>query len=159
MIAVLMRINWHTIGSILARVMPERDREDGDRLDAITRIGIDEVSFAKGQRYLTIVVDCDTGRLVFVAEGRSKASVAAFFDALGPRRSAAITHVSADGAGWIATVLPERAAHTAVCLDPFHIVQRAGAALDTVRRQVWNDARRAGMRAPAQALKGCRNAL
>ena len=143
-IAELLRINWHTVGAVLARVMPERDAEDGDRLHGVRRIGIDEVSFKKGQRYLTIVVDHDTGRLLFVTEGRSKASVAEFFDALGPGRSGLITHVSADGAGWISAVLAERAPNAKVCLDPFHLVKWAGDALDQVRREVWNHARPPG---------------
>ena len=37
--------------------MAERDGQDGDRREGVTRIGIDEVSFAKGQKYLTVVVD------------------------------------------------------------------------------------------------------
>ncbi|MFJ2868056.1 transposase [Kitasatospora sp. NPDC087314] len=91
------RINWHTVGSILAPVEAERDRQDDDRLAGVTRIGIDEVSFAKGQRYLTVVVDHDSGRLLHVAEGRSKKTVHAFFDLLGAARSRALAHVSADG--------------------------------------------------------------
>lgn len=158
-IGTLLRINWHTVGAILARVMPDRDAEDGDRLDGVRRIGIDEVSFKKGQRYLTIVVDHDSGRLLFVTEGRSKESVRRFFDALGPERSALITHVSADGAGWIAPVLAERCPNAAVCLDPFHVVKWASEALDKVRRQVWNTARAAGMYQFARALKDSRYAL
>lgn len=158
-IAELLRINWHTVGAILARVMSDRDAQDGDRLDGVRRIGIDEVSFKKGQRYLTIVVDHESGRLLFVTEGRSKDSVRKFFDALGPERSELITHVSADGAGWIALVLAERCPQAAVCLDPFHVVKWATDALDKVRRQVWNDARAAGMREHARALKDSRYAL
>jgi transposase len=158
-IAQLLRINWHTVGSILARVMPERDRQDGDRLEGVSRIGIDEVSFKRGHRYLTIVVDHDTGRLLFVTQGRSKQSVNAFFDLLGPHRCGLITHVSADGAGWIAAVLAERAPQAKVCLDPFHVVKWAGDALDQVRRQVWNTARQAGMGGHARTLKDSRYAL
>jgi transposase len=159
LISVLLRINWHTVGSILARVMAERDGQDGDRLAGVTRIGIDEVSFAKGQRYLTVVVDHDSGRLLYVVEGRSKATVHGFFDLLGPERCRALTHVSADGAEWIAAVVSERAPNVALCLDPFHVVKWAGDALDEVRRQVWNDARRAGMKALAGQLKDSRYAL
>jgi transposase len=153
LISVLLRINWHTVGSILARVMAERDGQDGDRLTAVRRIGIDEVSFAKGQKYLTVVVDHDTGRLLYVVEGRSKKTVHGFFDLLGDDRSRALTHVSADGAEWIAAVVGERAPNAALCLDPFHVVKWAQDALDEVRRQVWNDARRAGMKALASQLK------
>jgi transposase len=159
LIAVLLRINWHTVGSILARVMAERDGQDGDRLTGVRRIGIDEVSFAKGQKYLTVVVDHDTGRLLYVVEGRSKKTVHGFFDLLGADRSRALTHVSADGAEWIAAVVGERAPNAALCLDPFHVVKWAQDALDEVRRQVWNDARRAGMKALAGQLKDARYAL
>ncbi|WP_328982439.1 ISL3 family transposase [Streptomyces mirabilis] len=159
LIAVLLRINWHTVGSILARVMTERDGQDGDRLTGVRRIGIDEVSFAKGQKYLTVVVDHDTGRLLYVVEGRSKKTVHGFFDLLGAERARALTHVSADGAEWIAAVVGERAPNAALCLDPFHVVKWAQDALDEVRRQVWNDARRAGMKALTGQLKDARYAL
>ena len=159
LVAVLLRINWHTVGAIVERVMDDRDIEDGDRLAGVRRIGIDEVSFRKGQQYLTIVVDHDSGRLLYVAEGRTKDAVRAFFDLLGARRSGEITHVSADGAGWIAAVLAEKVPQAKVCLDPFHVVKWATDALDKVRRQVWNTARRAGMSELAQGLKDARYAL
>lgn len=159
LVSTWLRINWHTVGSILVRVMAERDAAGGDRLGGIRRIGIDEVSYRKGQRYLTVVVDHDSGRLLFVTEGRSKTTVAEFFDRLGPERAAALTHVSADGADWIARVVVERAPNATLCLDPFHVVKWATDALDTVRRQVWNTARRAGMKGHASELKNSRYAL
>jgi transposase len=157
--AKLLRINWHTVGAIVARVMKDRDGQDGDRLAGLTRVGIDEVHFTKGQRYLTVVVDHDSGRLLYVVEGRSKATVHGFFDLLGTERSHGLTHISADGAEWISLVVAERAPNAALCLDPFHVVKWAGDALDEVRRQVWNEARRGGMKAHAKALKDSRYAL
>jgi transposase len=56
-------------------------------------------------------------------------------------------------------VATERAPDAKLCLDPFHVVKWAGDALDTVRRQVWNTARRTGMKAVAAQLKDCRYAL
>ncbi|MBD4568562.1 ISL3 family transposase, partial [Xanthomonas citri pv. citri] len=116
--------------------------------------------------YLTIVVDHDTGRLVWAAPGRDKATLAAFFEALGPDRCAEITHVSADGADWIAAVVAERCPNAVRCADPFHIVKWATEALDEVRRQAWNEARgavrqrRAGRAGGhAKALKHARYAL
>jgi transposase len=159
LVAELLRINWHTVGAIVTRVMKDRDGQDGDRLAGVTRVGIDEVHFAKGQRYLTVVVDHDSGRLLYVVEGRSKTSVEGFFDLLGEERSHGLTHISADGAEWIARVVEVRAPHAALCLDPFHVVKWAGDALDEVRRQVWNQARRSGMKAHAKALKDSRYAL
>jgi transposase len=161
----LMRIAWRTVGAIVARVCADIDASV-DRLAGLRRIGIDEISYKKGHRYLTVVVDHDARRLVWAAPGRDKATLNRFFDALGQARCAAITHVSADAADWIAAVVTQRCPTAVRCADPFHVVAWATDALDEVRRQAWNDARGAvsQRRAPratgkAKALKHARYAL
>lgn len=62
----------------------------------------------RGHRYLTVVVDHDSGRLVWAAPGRDKATLDRFFDALGEQRCVQITHVSAEGADWISSVVTQR---------------------------------------------------
>jgi transposase len=136
----LLRIAWRTVGAIITRVVADID-SSVDRLEGLRRIGIDEISYKKGHRYITVVVDHDTSRLVWAAEGRDKATVRAFFDALGEDRSKLLTHVSADGADWIADVVQTRASQAIRCADAFHVVSWATEALDVVRRQAANDAR------------------
>jgi transposase len=142
-ITELTRIAWRTVGAIVTRVWAEIDAA-GDRLDGVQRIGIDEISYKRGHRYLTVVVDHDSGRLVWAAPGRDRATLRAFFDELGPERCALITHMSADQADWIAEVVAQRCPAAVQCADPFHVVAWATTALDEVRRQAWNDARRSG---------------
>lgn len=139
-ITQLLRVAWRTVGSMIGRVVADIDAQV-DRLDGLRRIGIDEISYKRGHRYLTIVVDHDSGRLVWAAPGRDKATLRRFFDQLGDDRSAQITHVSADQADWIATVVGERAGQAVLCADPFHVVAWATEALDQVRRDAWNAAR------------------
>ena len=136
----LLRIAWRTVGSIITRVSADIDATV-DRLEGLTRIGIDEISYKRGYRYLTVVVDHDTGRLVWAGVGRDEATLERFFDELGAHRAAAITHVTADAADWIAHVVARRAPQAVKCADPFHVVMWATDALDEVRRQAWNDAR------------------
>jgi len=157
-VAELMRVAWRTVGGICQRVAAEAQR-DGDLLAGLTRIGIDEISHRKGQRYLTVVVDHDTGRLVWAAAGRDRKTVEAFLDALGEERCKQITLVSCDMAGWIAGPVAERLPDAVRCVDPFHVIQLATDALDEIRREVWNDARRTGETAVAKDLKGARYAL
>ena len=157
-VAELMRVAWRTVGSICERVCDEAQREV-DLLDGLRRIGIDEISHRKGQRYLTVVVDHDSGRLVWAAAGRDRKTVEAFFDALGETRCKQIELVSCDMAGWIARPVADRLPDAVRCVDPFHAVMLATDALDEVRREVWNDARRAGELAAAKDLKGARFAL
>jgi transposase len=154
----LMRIAWRTVGSIIARVVAD-GRAAHDPFSGLVRIGIDEISYRKGHRYLTVVVDHDSRRLVWAAVGRDKQTLQGFFELLGEERSAEISLVSADGAEWIAGVVAEKAPNATLCIDAFHVVQWATDALDEVRREVWNEARRGGMTAHARELKGCRYAL
>jgi len=157
-VAELMRIAWRSVGRICERVAAEAGRE-ADLLAGLRRIGIDEISDRKGHRYLTVVVDHDTGRLVWAAPGRDKATVEAFFDALGEKRTRRLKLVSCDMAGWIEAVLRKRCPKAKRCVDPFHVVQLATEALDKIRREVWNEARRAGQADAARELKGARYAL
>lgn len=136
----LMRIAWRTVGSIITRVWADIDATH-DRFEGLRRIGIDEISYKKGHKYLMVVVDHDTRRLVWAAPGRTSATVREFFDLLGEQRCAQITHVSADGADFIETILAEKCPDAVRVADPFHIVKWATEALDEVRRQAWNDAR------------------
>src|SRR5271169_2397195 len=79
----LMRIAWRSVGAIVTRVSSDIDARV-DRLAGLRRIGIDEISYKRGHRYLTVVVDHDTGRLVWAAVGRDEATLATFFDLHGP---------------------------------------------------------------------------
>jgi transposase len=60
-VAELMRIAWRTVGAICERVAVEGQRQT-DLLDGLRRIGIDEISHRKGQRYVRVQVPGDPGR-------------------------------------------------------------------------------------------------
>ena len=63
-----------------------RHRHDGRSARGLRRIGIDEISYKRGHRYLIVVVDHDTGTLVWAGPGRNDAACNVFFDELGPER-------------------------------------------------------------------------
>jgi transposase len=173
----LMRIAWRTVGSIITRVWADIDAVH-DRFAGLRRIGIDEISYKKGHKYLMVVVDHDARRLVWAAPGRNSATVGEFFDLLGEQRCAQITHVSADGAEFIEAIVAERCPDAVRVADPFHVVTWATDALDEVRREAWNTARKQARTEPkrgrgrprtdapprpgserAKALKGARYSL
>lgn len=86
-----------------------------------------------------MIVDHDTGRLVWAGPGRDSATVHAFFDALGPERAPHLTHVSADGAQSIHAPVQARAPQAVLCLDAFPVVAWATKALDATGREVWSE--------------------
>ena len=157
-VAELMRVSWRSVGSIITRVVAD-GRAAKDPFDGLVRIGIDEISYRRGHKYLTVVVDHDSGRLVWAAVGRDKATLEGFFDLLGEERSSLIKLVSADAAEWIASVVRERCPNATLCADAFHMVQWATKALDEVRKEIWRTARRIGAPSLIAHLKGCRYAL
>ena len=123
-----------TVGRIIERVVA--DRLDDRRLDGLVQIGVDEISYRRGRRYLTNVADHGTGGIVWSAPGRSGDTLAEFFELLGDRRRS-IRAVSIDMsepyAGAIRTWLPD----AEIAFDPFHVVALAGAAVDEVRIREW----------------------
>ena len=136
-----------------------RTRPAGDPLEGLTRIGIDKLSFRKGQRYITVVVDHDSGRLVWACEGRDKQTVLGFFDPLGAERAGRIELISSSLGEWITRAVGEHCPQATLCLDPYHIVALASSALDEVRREVWQEARKVGELSGARWLKGAGWAL
>jgi transposase len=146
------------VGRIVTRVVADAEQAS-DRFAGLTRIGIDEISYKMGHRYLTVVVDHDTGRLVWAAPGHDAATLGCFFDALGLARCQQVQLVSADAAAWIARVVAARCPAATVCADPFPVVKWTSDALGQARREVWNAARKHGQAGLARELKDARYAL
>jgi transposase len=138
-VVALLRVAWRTVGAIVARVGADIEARV-DRLEGLVRIGVDEISYKRGHRYLTIVVDHGSGRLVWAGPGKDESVLEAFFDALGEERTNALTHISSDMAPWFSSVIRRRAPHAVRCADPFHVVSWAMSALDAERRRAWNEA-------------------
>jgi transposase len=165
----LLRCSWEAVTAIVTRVVV--DHVDDARLEGLYRIGVDEVSYRKGHRYLTVVADHDRdGVVVWVGEGKSGATLEQFFDTLGVERSQQLQAASMDMHGAYAKITRARAPQARVCADPFHVIKLANTALDETRRAEWNKARRAAgvthpswgrtrTSRPAQSLKHTRWAL
>jgi transposase len=158
-IARFLRVDWDTVGRICERVVG--GGLDANRLDGLVHIGVDEVSWKKHHNYLTLVTNHKSGKVVWGKAGKDATTLDAFFDELGPQRSAGIEAVSMDmGPAFNKSVRAEgHAPQAVICIDPFHAVKLVGEALDTERRQAWNELRRSGNPDAAKKFKGARWAL
>lgn len=140
-ITQLLRCSWEAVRDIVERVVA--DAIDDARLDDVYRIGVDEVSFRKGHRYLTVVADHDrNGAIIWAAEGKNAATLADFYDELGPQRAAQLQAVSLDMGAAYAKATRDAAPQARQCIDPFHVIQLCNEALDATRRWAWNQERR-----------------
>ena len=131
----LLRVGWHTIGPIVARVVA--DHLDEDRLTGLIAVGVDEISYRRHHRYLTTVADHHTGAIVWCAPGRNSATLAGFFDDLGDRKRS-IRAVSIDMSGEYQRAIRQAVPDAEICFDPFHVVRLGARATDQVRRDEWN---------------------
>jgi transposase len=134
-IAGLLRIGWDSVGRIVERVMA--DHLDERRLQGLVAIGVDEISYRRGQRYLTCVADHRSGVIVWCAPGRNSATLQDFFAELGDRKSS-IRAVSIDMSGEYQRAIRQAIPHAEICFDPFHVCRLASRATDQVRRDEWN---------------------
>lgn len=126
-VAVLLRTSWQTVDAITGRLVHEH--LDVDRLDGLYRIGVDEIAY-KGRKFLTVVADHDTGRIVWIGEGRTQTALGAFFDALGQDRRNQIQAVSMDMTRIYREATRKALPQADICYDPFHVIKWAGEALD-----------------------------
>jgi transposase len=128
----LLRCSWEAVDAIVARVVV--DRIDDSRLDDLYRIGVEEISYKRGRKFLTIVADHDTGNVVWVGKQRSNTAFEEFFTALGPQRAAAIEAISLDGSSVYLPVTREQIPQARICLDPFHVVNWTNEVVESVYR-------------------------
>ena len=135
-----MRIDWETVGRCISRTLAEIEPDRSRRLDGLVNIGIDETSYKKGHKYMTVVVNHDTNTVVWASDGHGKKVLKRFYQSLTPEQLASIKVVTGDGARWITECVNEFTPACDRCVDPFHVVEWAMEALDEVRREVWRDA-------------------
>lgn len=133
----LLRCSWEAVARIVVSVV-ETELDQG-RLDELYRIGVDEVSYRKGHRYLTVVADHDReGAVVWAGEGRDANTLQAFYDLLGEDRCARLQAVSLDMGGAYKAATDAKAPQARQCVDPFHLIRLANQATDKTRRWAWN---------------------
>jgi transposase len=123
----------------------------------IRSIGIDEVQWRRGHKYLTVVYEISEQcrRLLWVGENREETTLHAFFDWLGGRRAARVRHVCSDMWKPYLTVIKERIPQAIHVLDRFHIVQKMNKAIDETRAQEARTLKSAGARPVLTHTRWC----
>lgn len=129
------QVAWRTVGTILERVYKRHRPEDP--LIGLTHIGVDEVSYRKGHRYLTLVSNHKTRRIIWAKEGKNAETFAAFFEELGPQRCKAIKLVSMDMSEAYIQTVRRHVPKAQIVFDRFHVQRLVGDALDQTRREEW----------------------
>ena len=141
-VAKQLRIAWNTVGEIADRVWDRLDTRPIKAGCIFRRIGIDETSYKKGHKYITLVVDHDRRCVIWVHEGYGKEVLDLFMRELSEEQRKGVELVTCDGAKWIRSSIEEFLPNAERCVDSFHVVQWATEALDKVRVEAWKEARK-----------------
>ena len=153
-VSAFMRINWRTVGEIIGRIKDRLDPDPKARFNGLVNIGVDETSYKKGHKYITVIVNHDTGKVIWVHDGHGKTVFSKFFEQLSEEQRASIRLISGDGAKWIQECIDKYCPNAERCVDPFHVVSWASDAMDDVRREAWNDARKKVSSSRSKAKRG-----
>lgn len=152
-VSELARVSWSTVGEIVERVVAEADL--GDPLEDLVGITVDEVSHKRGHRYITVVTNLETGKVVWTGEGKSAETLGKFFDVLGPERSAKLEVVAIDMSIAYTNAVQAWAPNADIVYDRFHVMKLLCDAVDEVRRSECGQLEGAARK----ELKGTRFAL
>lgn len=135
-----MRIDWQTVGNCVSRALEDLEPEPAKCLDDLVHIGIDETSYLKGHKYITVIVNHDTNFVVWVCDGHGKSVLEQFYRSLSEEQFASIKVATGDGARWITECVNEFTPDCERCVAPFHVVEWAMKALYVVRLERWHKA-------------------
>jgi transposase len=115
-------------------------------LAGIEAIGIDEIQWQHGHRYLTLVYQIDTGRkrLLWIGQERRVKTLLRFFRWFGRERTAALRFICSDMWKPYLKVVAKKAGHALHVLDRFHIAMHMSTAIDEVRRTEVHELKRQG---------------
>ena len=131
-----LKLDWDTVKTLEMQYMRAQLKRAGTPTPQV--IGIDEIAVRKGHNYRIVVSDLIRKRPIwFGGTDRSEASMAAFYDALGRKKSRKIKLIVMDMWKPFRTVAKDRAPQAAILFDKFHIMRHLGEALDAVRKREY----------------------
>jgi transposase len=149
----LLRTSWETVTRIVGRVVAEH--LDTGRLKDLYRIGVDEISYRRPHRFLTVVADHDRdGAVVWAGDGHDHTVLERFYDELGEQGCDRLEAVSLDLGSAYKKATDNKAPAARQCADPFHVIKLTNEAIDKARRRAWNHERRTNP--PPRRPKGSR---
>lgn len=149
-VAEYLHLTWDTVKDIHKRRL--KYRYGNPDIRGVKNIGIDEFAVRKGHVYKTIVVDLDTGRIIYVGDGKGADALSKFWLKV-DHYGVVIEHIATDlSKAFIASVMVNAPAAVHV-FDHFHVVKLMNDAIDKLRARMYHEERDLNRR---KVIKGLR---
>ena len=149
-VARWLDIPWNTVKEIHKRYLGKKYGTPS--LKGLSQLAIDEISIGKGHKYLTVVLNLETGAVVFVGKGKGTASLEPFWKQLGKRKHR-IKAVAIDMSAAFTKAVRENLPKAKLVYDHFHVVKLYNEKLSELRRELWRTTKDAEQK---KNLKGSR---
>ena len=134
--AAILGMPSSTVSDILHRVIT-RTRA-GHRIRGLITMGVDEISYLKGRKFATIVYDLDRSRVLWVGQGKGRATIDRFFnEQLSPAQIQRIRWASCDMSRAYTEAIQHHCPNATLVIDRFHLVKSLNQAVDEVRKEAW----------------------
>ena len=136
-VAEHLNVGWDLVKDLQKRDLARRFARP--KLKHLRQMAIDEISIGKGHRYLTVVLDLQSGAVVFVGDGKGADALVPFWRRVrrsGARIEAVAMDMSAAYIEAVSTHLPE----AAIVFDHFHVIKLFNEKLSDLRRELYREA-------------------
>lgn len=137
-VAAIVGLGWDTVKEIEKRWLHQHFRLP--RLRGVRHIAIDEIAIAKGHRYLTVVLDLDSGKVLFVGDGKGADALKPFWKRVSRCKQCKIHSVAIDMSPAYISAVRTRLPKARIVFDRFHIVQLCNEMLTKLRRALYHEA-------------------
>ena len=148
-----MELNWKRIKDIHKRRLKERFSQP--HIGNPKLLAVDEISLKKRHKYLTVVIDWESGRVMWISEGRGEESLEGFFSQLTPEVKRSIKAVAMDMWDPYIKAVKEHCPGCAIVFDQFYVVSSFGRVIDKVRNIEFRKANQMGI----EVIKGSKYIL
>lgn len=150
-VAELFGVAPSTVSGRLHRAI--RRYREGHKIENLRYIGIDEVSYCKGHKYLTVVYDLERSHVVWIGTGKSRKTIDHFFgEVLEEWQLDEIEGACCDMSNTFIGAIEDWCPNATLVLDRFHVAKALNEAMDEVRKEQWREA----SKEDRKALKGLR---
>lgn len=150
-IAEMLHMSWDSVKTIIKEHLVERFSRPA--IKNLKYLAIDEISIRKGHKYVSLVMNLESGAIIFVGDGKGSAALAPFWKMLGPSRRRKIKAVAIDLSPAYISAVTENLPKAKIVFDHFHVVKLMNDQVTEIRRRLYHEVKDVLQK---EALKGAR---
>ena len=146
-------VDWKTVKKIHKQHL--RERFSHEDIGSPRLLAVDEISLKKRHHYLTLIINWEVGRVLWVGEGRKYETLKGFFDSLSDEQRNSIQAIAMDMWDPYIKAVKESCPRAEIVFDQFHVVNAFGKVIDKVRNMEYRKANKEGK----EVIKGSKYLL